>query len=137
MVFIAFYVLGELHEVFPRDKFVGYPFFDGYDYIDQEGEKQHWNGRVSIDRWVYDLSEHGTKIMIMFLLFYAFEWELFRRFGMIEVMDLTDYVLCYNYVWHNTLYLNCVFGLIKIYLALGFTIYALWTKRHVGYSGLL
>jgi hypothetical protein len=137
MVFIALYVLGELHEVFPRNKFIGYPLFDGYDFVDSEGNKKHWDGLVSLDRWVYDLSEHGTKLMFVFLMYYAFEWELFRRFGMIEVMDVADYLLCYNYVWQNPWGINFEFGLVKIYMALGFTIYALWTKRHVGYSGSL
>jgi hypothetical protein len=131
ILFVALFVLGEVHEQVPKNKTVKLPFFHGYpDY-------PKWDGSLTWNQLAYDICEHGKTIILVFLFWYVLEWEVIRRFAMIEVMDLVDFILCYNYVWENPWHYNFEFNMVKIYLGLGFSIHYLWTKRHAGYSGSL
>lgn len=125
------YAVRDLHTLASPEREMSYPFFHGYDLPDGT----HWNGVVKEDRWVYDVSEHISNILVILAFRVALAIPLLSALSMLEFCDLVDYILIYSYDWGTIRGVKIDYDKIKLILALFFSLIQLWTiRRYIGSS---
>ena len=126
LLLFASYAVSDLHTLASSDRKMSFPLFHGY----QLSDGTFWDGIVSEDRWVYDVSGHASNMFLVLALIVAIGTQIAKNFFILEACDMVDYVLIYNYKWGTVSGFDIDFDLIKIILAFVFTAHFIWTHRH-------
>lgn len=126
LLLFASYAVSDLHTLASDKREVSFPLFHGY----QLSDGTWWNGIVKEDRWVYDMSEHASKMLVLLALIVAVNARIVKNLFILETCDIIDYMLIYNYRWGTVGVIDIDFDLIKIILAFCFTTHFIWTNRH-------
>lgn len=86
---------------------------------------------MTLEWYVYFCGEHLGRMAIFYAALLMTEIDLFDRLFMVEVMDLTDFMMIYNKEWIPGTYFD--FNFIKIGLVIYFTWREFANRRLVHY----